>query len=208
MFKWLLPKETDFFQIFDEHIAIVAQGAEQLSSLMHSPPFTPEMSQQIKELEKKADRITHRCVEELHRTFITPFQRDDIYHLISKMDDIMDFVEDISSRLLIYKLSTMPEEAHAFASLLQKSTSELVKAFGYMHNLKNSADLKQSFVYIHQIESEADSLYIKTIGKLFDEMEDIRTLIKWKEIYEEFETAIDCCEDVANIIEGVILESS
>lgn len=208
MFKWLLPRDTNFFDLFDKHMALVVESANELLALVTDGPAKEERARRIKELEHQADIVTHTCVEELHKTFITPFQREDIHRIISKMDDIIDYVEEIACRFAIYRITVMTPEAKQLALLLQKSTAELGKVLVKLRHLKNTPEMKQSFIYLHQLENEGDTAYANAIGKLFDEFEDTRMIIKWKEIYEGLEQAIDSCEDVANIIEGVILESS
>jgi len=208
MFKWLLPHETNFFDIFDQHISIVVAGTRELLALVTDGSDQKARVVRIKELEHQADDITHQCVDELHKTFITPFQRDEIHQTISKMDDIIDFIDEIACRVSIYRLTEMTPEAKELATILMHAVEELAKVLGLLRHLKNSPEMKDSFIYIHQLENQGDQTYINAISKLFDEFEDTRMIIKWKEIYENLEQAIDCCEDVANIIEGVILESS
>ena len=208
MFKWLLPHDTNFFDLFDKHIALVVESVDELLQMVTEIPHNDQRARRIKELEHQADIITHQCVEELHKTFITPFQRDDIHHIISTMDDIIDYVEEIACRITIYRINAMTPEAKELTVLLKKAVAELGKVFVKLRHLGNTPEMKQSFIYIHQLENEGDVTYVNAISKLFDEFEDTRMIIKWKEIYESLEQAIDCCEDVANIIEGVILEST
>jgi predicted phosphate transport protein (TIGR00153 family) len=207
MFKWLFPQSTDFFDIFDRHVHLAIDSVEEL--LSYCPQKTAALrAKRIKELEHQADIVTHQCVEALRKTFITPFRRDDIHQIISKMDDIIDSIEQAASLFSIYHLEEMTPEAKQLVICLKQACEELQKAIKNMRTLKYASEIKQSFIVIHQLENAGDAIYIQAIGKLFDEFPDTRMVIKWKEIYENLEQALDHCEDVANLIEGVILESA
>ncbi len=204
MFKWFLPYETSFFDLFEKQAALVIKSAEELLELLSTFANSVEKVARIKELEHEADAITHRCLEELRQTFITPFERDDIYRLISRMDDIIDYIEEAAARIVLYKLQDEKLEAQKLASILLSATHEVGLAVRGLR--KREEEMKQSFIRIHQMENEADLVLRNALGRLFDEEQDIRNLIKWKEIYENIENAVDRCEDVVNIIEGVTLE--
>lgn len=206
MLGWLLPRETSFFDFFDQHAVLIVQASEELSSLLLSTHTTAEKAEFIKQLEHKADLCTYHCIEALRKTFITPFERDDIYRLISRMDDIIDYIEETAARMALYKLTFIRQEAKDLADLLVHATQEVKKVVSGLRQLKNIKDMKKSFLIIHELENQADVILRESMGRLFDEEQDIRTLIKWKEIYENLENAMDRCEDVSNIIEGVILE--
>src|SRR5262249_26247867 len=163
-------------------------------------------AKRIKEIEHECDTITHQCVEALHKTFITPIERDDIYRLISRMDDIMDYVEAAAERMALYKLTQMTEDVKNLADVLVRATQELAEAVKLLRNMQNAEAISQKCIDINRLENEADSLLRTAVARLFDEENDTKTIIKWKEIYENLESASDRCEDVANIIEGVVLE--
>lgn len=208
MLKWLMPKEVGFFDFFEGHASTTVKAAQELLDLISSEdPLSQERIQQIQALEHQADTITHSCVESLHKTFITPFERNDIYRLISRMDDIIDFIEETAARIVTYKLTVMTAEAKELATLLFHSTQTIEQAVKGLRYLKNGETMRQAFFTISRLESEGDAVVRRAIGKLFDQEGDAINIIKWKEIYENIEEAIDRCEDVSNIIEGVILES-
>ena len=150
--------------------------------------------------------ITHHCVEALHKTFITPIERDDIYRLITKMDDIMDFVEAASERIALYEIKDMTPEVKDLADVLVRAAEEVAHACSLLRNMKNAEAIIKDCIDINRLENEADAILRNAVARLFKEEKDPITIIKWKEVYEHLENATDRCEDVANIIEGVVLE--
>ncbi len=206
MFGRLLPRETSFFDFFEKHAATTVQGAQEFLSLASTGANVVAKAKRIKEIEHECDTITHHCVEALHKTFITPIERDDIYRLIGKMDDIMDYVEAAAERIALYKLQTMTSDVKDLADVLVRATQELQQAITLLRDMSNAEAISKKCIDINRLENEADSILRAAVARLFDEEQDTRLIIKWKEIYENLENATDRCEDVANIIEGVVLE--
>jgi predicted phosphate transport protein (TIGR00153 family) len=206
MFKWFLPRETSFFDFFETHASLTVQAAKELLSLMMQGTDAVVAANRIRDLEHEADKVTHQCVEALRKTFITPFERDDIYRLISRMDDIIDYIEETSARMVIYRLKTIKVEGKVLAEILVKCTQFLEQAIKGLRHMKDIEEIRTVFKTLFGLENQADIIVREAIGRLFDEEQDIRALIKWKEIFDNIEDAIDRCEDVSNIIEGVILE--
>jgi predicted phosphate transport protein (TIGR00153 family) len=208
MFGRFLPRENSFFEYFEQHAAVTVEGCEELLQLITTGANVDVRVRRISEIEHEADTITHRCVEALHKTFITPLERDDIHRLISRMDDIMDFVEAAADRIVLYDVKTMTLDARDLADVLVRATKEVESACKGLRNLKNPQALLHSCVVINRLENEADQVLRRAVARLFREERDPIQIIKWKEIYELMETASDRCEDVANVIEGVVLENS
>ncbi len=206
MFGRLLPRETSFFDFFEKHGKITVQGTKEFLSLASTGANVVAKAMRIKEIEHEADTITHHCVEALHKTFITPIDRNDIYRLITKMDDIMDYVEAASERISLYKLKEMTPEVKDLADVLVRAAEQVDVALHGLRNMKNAEGIIKTCIDINRLENEADSILRAATARLFDEVEDTRLIIKWKEVYENLENATDRCEDVANIIEGVVLE--
>jgi predicted phosphate transport protein (TIGR00153 family) len=204
----LLPRETSFFDHFEQQARKTVEGCRAFLELVEDPSGASSKAKRIKVIEEECDSITHRVVERLHKTFITPIDRNDIYRLITKMDDIMDFVEAAAERLALYEIRTTTKEAADLARVLLASAERVLEAISGLRNLKNPQVILEKCVEINRLENEADALLRGTLAKLFKEEKDAVTIIKWKEIYELLETATDRCEDVANIIEGVVLENS
>lgn len=204
----LLPREPSFFDDFEAQGRKTAEGCRSFLALAEDLSKAPSRAKEIKAIEEECDSITHRVVEKLHKTFITPLDRNDIYRLITKMDDIMDFVEAASERLALYDIRVTTKELGDLARVLCAGAERVVEAVSELRNLKNPQVILEKCVEINRLENEADALLRGTLAKLFREEKDPVAIIKWKEIYELLETATDRCEDVANIIEGVVLENS
>lgn len=207
MFGKLLPKETVFFDFFDQHAQITLQAAQLLLQLMSQEQILQHDPNPIKILEHQADQVTYHCIETLHKCFITPLQPDDIFRLISRMDDVMDAIDQIFEDCLIYKIFSFTPIAKEMAHLLVLAVEKLETVVKGLRDRKNQRMImREANLQIHKIENEGDVLLRKALGQLFDEEQDLRLLIKWKEIYEVLEQAIDYCEDVSNIVEGIIME--
>jgi predicted phosphate transport protein (TIGR00153 family) len=206
MFPRLLPREVSFFDFFDQHIALTVSGTKELLELVTAGGNGSLRARRIKEIEHEADVITHHCVEALHKTFITPLDRNDIHRLISKMDDVMDSVDGVAGRIALYKLTEMTPEIKSLAEILAQSAVEVQHAVNGLRNLRNAETIRVKCIEVNRLENDADAVLREAIANLFTSEKDPIKVIMWKEIYEILEKATDRCEDVANIIEGVVLE--
>lgn len=202
----LLPKEYSFFDFFDHHAEHCVNAAKLLKQQIADVSQAEPLAKAIKDLEHKGDEITHQCVETLHRTFITPIDRDEIHQLISRLDDILDFVNAVAQRIVLYEIHEVPEVSKELADTLLRATEQVKKAVLGLRSLKYPMDLMKTCVEINRLENEADAALRRGIAKLFKEAPNPVEIIKWKELYELLEEATDRCEDVANLIEGVVLE--
>ena len=209
MFKRLLPKETGFFDFFEQHSRLSIAVCRELDSIALNPAELTVRSNRIKEIEHEADNITHTCIDALHRTFITPIDRGDIYQLIRRLDDIVDSIDATASRMMLYDMTEMRPEFKQFTEVLVKATLELERAVcGLRHVNRDSQAIQKSCIAISDVENEADRILRSGLARLFREERDPMVVIKWKEIFERLEKAVDRCEDVANIVEGVVIEVS
>jgi predicted phosphate transport protein (TIGR00153 family) len=209
VFERLLPREFGFFDHFERHVDLSVQGAKLFVELLDDLASSGPRAKRIKEVEHEADVITHQTVEMLHKTFITPIDRDDIHRLISRMDDILDDLEAAAERLTLYEITTPKPEAKDLARILVAATEQLRVAVGGLRNLKRDQQkILAACVDINRLENEGDALLRTGLAKLFREEKDALVVMKWKEVYENLEGATDRCEDVANIIEGVVLENA
>jgi uncharacterized protein len=206
MLRKLLPRETSFFDFFEQHAELTLDGATEFLSLVNSGVNIEVKARRIKEIEHETDVITHRCVEALHKTVITPMDSTQIHRLITRMDDVMDAIEAAAERIALYKLRQMTPEVQAMADVLKSATQVLLDACRLLRNVRDPAAILKKCVDINRLENEADAILRCAVARLFDQEEDPVMIIKWKEIYESLETAADRCEDVANIIENVILD--
>jgi uncharacterized protein len=203
-----LPKDESFFDHFEQQGLKTVEGCRALVALVSAPTDIVAQAKEIADIEQACDRITHAVVEQLHKTFITPLDRNDIYRLITKMDDVMDYVEATAERIALYDIKDMPKEASDLAMVLLTSAERVLEAVTGLRNLKRSELILEKCIEINRLENEADALLRGALARLFREEQNPITIMKWKEIYELLETATDRCEDVANIIEGVVLENS
>jgi predicted phosphate transport protein (TIGR00153 family) len=201
-----LPRETSFFDFFEQHAVLTIEGSKELLSLVTTGANIPTKCRRISDIEHETDTITHRCVEALHRTFITPIDRDSIHRLITRMDDIMDFVEAAAERIDLYELTVMTPDIRDLADVLHRATIQVEAAMRGLRSMKEPQSTLKLCIDINRLENEADAILRRSVARLFKEEKDPITVIKWKEVYENLENATDRCEDVANIIEGVILE--
>lgn len=208
MFKRILPKNISFYDYFDQ-IAVIAQDTSKLFlSLTSDPENLRSKVLRIKELEHEADAITHQCVRALHQTFITPIDRLDILNVIKKLDDIIDLTDGAAARIQLYEITEMRPEAKELADVLFRAVTELKKTVGFMRDMKNAQLISESCIQLHLFENEADVIHRNAVSRLFKDDINPVEVIKWKEIFEFVERATDCCEDVANIIEGIMIEAT
>jgi uncharacterized protein len=207
MFRKILPRETSFFDYFEQHSALMLEACQELLALTSGPDDLAVKAARIKDLERAADQVTHRCIEALHKTFITPIDRADIHNLIKRLDDVIDSIESATSRIVLYELAEMRPEAKALAEVLVRAASEIGEALKCLRNLKNAKAIQDHCVAIYHLENEGDAILRAALVRLFRE-ENAILVIKWKEIYERLEKATDRCEAVANIIQGVVIEAS
>jgi uncharacterized protein len=206
MFRKLLPRSDDFFDYFESHAALIVASAEGLKAFTQPHINKDEAFFHIKRCEQKADKITHECIEALHKTFITPIERTDIHHLISTMDDVVDEIEDVGKFFVLYKFDALDEVGMEFVDILVSCAKEIQGAINEIKKLKNTDTLRGHFFNINHLENGADTLFMRGLKNLFDSQKETLTILKWKEIYEHLEQAIDACEDVANILEGIVIE--
>lgn len=202
----LLPKEVKFFDMLDGISENVVKGGKTLFDLFADYSKIEEMAKQILELEHEGDILTHQIIDALNRTFLTPFDREDLYSIASKMDDIIDFIEGIVDRFLLYKIKEPTKNAERFAKIIYLSVEEVNKAVTGLRDTRNSRRILDHCIEINRLENEADKVYREAIADLLSTTTDAIEAIKWKEIYEQLEDTTDKCEDVANIIEGIIVK--
>jgi uncharacterized protein len=208
MFKRFLPQETIYFDLFEQQAKTMVEAAAVFVSLTEEKDHKSEKIDQIKRLEEHADSITRKCLETLHRTFITPFDRDEIYRLASRLDDITDEIDAAADCLLVYKIQEISPFAKDLAKVLHLSTLEVLAIVKNLNDLSDSEFFNRHCIQISHYENDADGILRSAVAYLFEFEADARMIIKWKEILEHLEKATDFCDDVANIVEGILLEYS
>jgi predicted phosphate transport protein (TIGR00153 family) len=209
LFSSLMPREGRFFSLFNQHAQYVVQGSIVLVELLEGFDDAEKRGARVArilELEHAADRVTRETVSLLHKTFVTPLDRDDIHLLISRMDDVLDLIQDVTEALQLYDIQRLTPEAVQLAQLLNQCCVRVEEAVQKLATLDDSARVLKLCNEIDGLESQADTVMRTGISKLFREESDVRQLIKLETVYQLLESATDQCEDVANIIEGVVLE--
>jgi predicted phosphate transport protein (TIGR00153 family) len=201
----LLPREEGFFELFRKQAENIHRGAEAFLKMLLHYTGVPEQVQNIKAIEHAGDEITHQTFLMLNRTFITPFDREDIHELVSTMDDVIDLIDAAASRFVLYRVETLRVGTLDLAGVLVSATKELAAA---IHAIEKPDSAMKHCIEINRCENESDRICRTLIAQLFDEEKDPVQIIKWKEIFEVIETAVDKCEDVANVIESIILKSA
>ncbi len=208
MFGRLMPTEGKFFEYFIQHGELCVKGGKEMVALMTNFDDLEHRVHAIESIEKQADKITYAALDLLHKTFITPLDRDDIHKLITRMDDILDLMEDAAQTISLYDIKSITPEAKRLAELCQSCCEKVLAAVSLLHNMNNAREILNICSEIDKLESDADHVMRAAMSKLFRDEPDVRTLIKLKAIYEILETVTDRCEDVANIVEGIIVENA
>ncbi len=214
LFGKLLPREGNFFEMFNQHADKIVEAARAFSLLVANyadPHLREKYNQDVDNAERGADRITHEVNKALHKTFITPIDRDQIHSLINTMDDVADLIQDSAETMALYDVRHMTEEITRLTDLSVKCCERVKHAVSLIGHVAEPATAEAALKTceeIDQLESDADRVMRAAMSKLFREEPDVREVIKLKAIYELLETITDKCEDVANVIEGIILENS
>jgi uncharacterized protein len=200
----LIPKEVRFFDLFDQQSAHIIRAAGLLHELVHNFADARAKTHLIKEVEHQGDQITHEIVKRLNTTFITPIDREDIHALATRLDDVLDYIEASAERLVVYRIKEPTSACRAMAEVIVMTCAAMDRAIKCLRTM--DAGFHEHAVEVNRLENAADNLLRDSLAALFDEQGDPIEVIKWKEIYETMEIVTDRCEDVANVIEGIILK--
>lgn len=204
----LLGREIGFFEYFDRHADLTVSAAKEFLALAESGENIAGRARRIKEIEHEADVVTHQCLEHWHKIPRWRPRSDEVHRMITRMDDIVDYIEASSDRVTLYEVTHMTSELVDLARVLLRSTEEIKLALGELRYVRGDKKLLERCIEINRLENEADSILRNAIARLFKGQRDPVLMIKWKEIYDNLENATDRCEDVANIIEGIVLEQT
>lgn len=212
MFGRLMPKEGKYFDLFNAHAELISAGGKALSNLISALADTPEtaepFAEEIDVLESKADAITHDTLAQLHTSFITPFDRDEIHELINGMDNILDMIQDVAESMSLYDIRHVPAEAKAMAEVTERCCYKVQAVVKLLHSMDNAPAILKLCHEIDDLESEADKMLRGAMSRIFREEPDVRQVIKLKEIYQVLESVTDRSKDVASTIEAIVLENS
>lgn len=201
----LFPKEIDFFEIFDKTSQNLTKSATLLVSLMENFDNIEARAKEIHEIEQDSDMLTHDIMKKLNKTFITPIDREDLYNLASRLDDVIDLIWAAVDRIAVFKLKEPTKEGIAMSKDLLTTAEVMHKAIKELKE-KNYSHVQEHCIEINRLENRIDRGFRDALGRLFDEIKDPILIIKWKEIYEHLEDASDRCEDVANVLEAIVLK--
>lgn len=203
----LLPKEYLFFDLFDQMAERAAEAARCFREFSVAGTFDHAAIEKMHLIEESCDDVTHEIIDRLNRTFVTPFDREDIYSLAHEFDSVVDLIQAITNRMLLYKLNNVKnDDLIRFAELIERSVEHLANAVRGLRDLKQSVKISASCIEVNRLENLGDQLRDEVLSKLFDNAPDPMHVIKWKDIYMEAETVLDKCEDVANIAASILIK--
>lgn len=208
LLKIFLPKDRIFYTLFQDSSERVLLMSTTLKQLINEPDKAKRnaLMTQIEDLEHKNDEATHTIFTELSRNFITPFDREDIHYLATALDDVADHVYAAAKKIMFYHIDTDDYGLRKFADLIVLSAEQVAKAVNELKDMKNLRQITEAIVKINSIENQADDLFDQNIERLFAEVEDVKAVIKMREIYQVLESATDKCEDAGNVIESIIIK--
>jgi len=204
----IIPKEEKFFDIFEEASANVLKTACAFRDLVAHWSPTSDKIKLIHDLEHEGDRMTHEVIDKLNRTFITPLDREDIHSLTTELDDVVDIIQATMDRMVLFRITATTPALLKMAEVLVQSTEALDKAIKSLRDLKHTRRTLDFCIEVNRLENEGDKYLKAALEELFNNPHDVLNVIKWKEIYEAAEFATDKCEDVANVIESIIVKNA
>jgi predicted phosphate transport protein (TIGR00153 family) len=199
------PKEREFFDLFEEAGANILRAAELLERMLEHWPDQSELSRDVLVCEHEGDRITHDIIQRLNSTFVTPIDREDIYALASALDDIVDYIEEVADFMGLYRIEAPMTQAQQLARVLHQSCRALCQA---MPRLRTFKDIRHFTVEINRLENDGDRIVREALASLFDHGTDPMVVIRWKDIFDRLEDAVDSTETVANILEGIVIKNT
>lgn len=202
----LFPKQENFFDYFEELANKIEEGSRLFLEMTETHDYSESKVAKLKEIEHEADIITHRTYEKMHTTFLTPIDREDIYALVNKMDSIMDVIEATAVRIHLYKVKKIDDQIIKQAKILNEAIIKVKEIIHAMRNMKNSKMILDGCVEINTLENAGDIVLRTIMANLFENEKDAIELVKWKDIFQLLEEGIDVCEDVSNIVEGIVLK--
>jgi uncharacterized protein len=202
----LIPREEKFFDLFDQQVKALLEAATTFRSLVKDwSPDHPAI-QKLRDLEHECDITTHEIMDKLNRTFVTPMDREDIHELAKELDDVIDIIQAISERMLLFRIKETTEDLVELSRILEEAVANVTKAVTSIRQLNRPRRILDYCIEINRLENRGDRTQEKAIENLFNNSKDAIEIIKWKEIYDFAEAAIDKCEDVANTIEGIVVK--
>ncbi|MDD5422371.1 MAG: DUF47 family protein [Candidatus Omnitrophota bacterium] len=203
-----LPKDYNFFDLFDKQVDCAVEAAGYFKGLASGGVIDESAINKMRELEHQGDDVAHDIIDRLDKTFITPFDREDIHYLAKEIDDIVDMLNTIVSRMKVYRISGVDKYLVKFADVIEESVRAVACAVKGMRKIKHPNFVSRACVEINRLENVGDSMRDEALGELFETSKDPIAVIKWKEIYQEAETVLDVCEDVAHVVESILVKQA
>lgn len=199
-------KENEFYLLLEEFAGKIVKAGEAFYDLVSNYEDIENKVADVKTLETECDMQAHKILTALNASFITPFDREDIYSITKEMDDIVDSIEEVANRFIVFDVNKLKPESFALATYIMQAIRELEVMFKHLPEAQKNSIVREQIIEVNRIENDGDVLYRDALKKLFREEKDPIELIKWKHLYEQLETSLDSCENVANIVEGVIMK--
>jgi len=204
-----LPQEHNFFDLFEKQAGCAVDAATHFKEVVSKNNLEDEASlKKMHDIEHQGDDVTHEILSRLNKTFITPFDREDIHTLAKELDDVIDMIYTITNRLRVYKISGPDQNLLKFATIIEESVRAVACAVKGLRNLKNAKSIGETCVEINRLENVGDSMRDSMFAELFAKEKDAIAIIKWKEIYQDAETVLDICEDVAHIVQSILVKQA
>jgi len=208
MFFKFFPNEYNFFDLFEKQVSCAVDAAKYFKELVLKGVFDEAAIKKMGTIEHQGDDVAHTIIKQLNKTFITPFDREDIHRLVKELDDVIDMINTIVSRMRVYKLSGVNKNLVEFASVIEESVSAVACAVKAMRNMKNLEVVSNACVEVNRLENVGDSMRDEMLAELFEREKDPIAVIKWKEIYQDAETVLDICEDVAHVVDSILVKQA
>lgn len=201
----LIPQKREFFEIYNRAAANIVEIADKLIELLDRfPEGADDLYRDVRELEHEGDRLTHELVDLVNRTFVTPFDRDDMYRLAGALDDVCDYVDEAAGKVVSYRVGEISEPARAQAQVIRRAASKLAEAIGLLEGFK---DARRQIIELRELEDEGDRIAHAAVASLFADGADPLVVIRWKDIYEALEEAVDACDKGANVLEAILVKN-
>jgi len=208
MILQLFPRKVDFFALFAKQVGHAVEAAKCFKEIVADGVITEAEVKKIHGIEQAADEAAHAIIDQLNKTFITPFDREDIYALAKQLDDIPDMVNNIVGRLKVYDIRTVDKNLVEFSVVIEQSVRAVARAIGGLRNHKNSQVVSDACIEVNRLENVGDAMRDMALSELFCTSKDPIAVIKWKDIYQDAETVLDVCEDVAHVVDSIMVKQA
>jgi len=208
MFSKFFPRDFNFFELFEKQISCAVDAARFFKKVVSQGCVNEDSLSKMSAIEHQADDVAHTIIEQLNKTFITPIDREDIHALAMEIDDIVDMINTIVNRMRIYNITGVDKNLQEFAVVIEQSVQAVARAIGGLRNIKNVKVVFDACVEVNRLENVGDAMRDKVLMELFATVKDPIAVIKWKDIYVDAETVLDVCEDVANVVDSIMVKQA